>query len=237
MPDTTADAILARARTIWATSRRDSRDRALEVGALLQQYLVTRLRPADGMSEDERARAGVRRGVLIEEMARGLGVGASKVRELMILHQTVRLLAGPEGPGALSYASLRAFRVCIQRVRGRLKRTRGDDGLSPADQEEWRIRCKPHQKWRDLFQQAAREGWASDEVISKLPGIRPGKGHGRRAAVREGPGRSADLFVVVKAGSPRDVVDLIVEAIESSPSPGVIAALLRERIGLVETRR
>lgn len=230
--------------TLWTSARKGYAREMIEVGNLLRQYLVDLLRAGEGMTEEQRMKANIRREVYTQAAATRLGVIRQKINELIRTSAVVELLSDKGYTGNLSYGAIRWFRALIQRRRGCVKRTLTDDGLTLVEREEWVIKISGS---TNLFRKAVNENWNEPTVrenVKALAGttrkptalvIRKGQTQPMRTDLL-GKRPTMDLAASIKGASPRDAADIIVDLIKGSISPDALAQAIRDKLSPVQPR-
>lgn len=162
--------LLDEAAGLWGTTKRGYRDGLIAVGRKLHQYLVARLRAGDAVNEAARRALKATRQHATRDAARRLGVGITRINELIRAATAADLLAPEEGLGSLSYSTVRAMRVMIYRpAKGRpISRAPGDGLTLPSASEEWAVRPVWVTRGPELVARAVREGWEERRLRAAL---------------------------------------------------------------------
>jgi hypothetical protein len=149
-----ASTLLDSAVALWSASRLRHRDALLEVGRLLHEYVLARLREGDGLNEADRYTARAVRKVAVEDAGAALGVTRQRVNALISVSQAVACLLGPDAIGrggctppgmggedspppppppalgSLPWHAVRPFSLLVTRARARrTRRARGEGGV------------------------------------------------------------------------------------------------------------
>ena len=241
-----SELILDEAEDVWLSSKKEYRDACIVVGGLLADFVLARLREADGLPEAQRISQNLTRERSMEDAAERLKMNTHKAHELVRVAKVVELF-GP--PGELSYTSIRVFTVFVQRVKCAVARGRStkDDEVTPSESETWEIKETAGRAPADIYRQAVEEGWDSlrtrEECKSVEVGRRGGRrpGYGRNAQDHDdreridphsnrGHSEIPSLRSIGLTADPRDLVDMLLEVIMACPRSDELKRLLLERI-------
>lgn len=139
------DALLTSIEQTFYATRKDYRDRMIQVGGMISDYLLQRLKQGDDLNEHHRRKQGIVRSVIIGEVANRLKISSCKVNELIRIAHVCRLLF-PNGYGDLSYCTLRSMRKLIHRSnRGKERqrnKNRKGEGVLVSEIETWTLRTE-----------------------------------------------------------------------------------------------
>ena len=231
---------LSKAQLLWSAAGEQWRDIKIEVGGLLYDYMIERLRvDADPYCEDTRRKRRCTRRLILHDAKAALKVRRTcLVGELMSVSQVVALLSDGGNVGTMTYSTLRLFVTLIQRPEGRVRLRREESGvnrLEPSKREIYFVR-DPAEKWIALFRRAVAESWGHDEVRSAIPAApiyrnrhigTQRSGHDpRHEASAEERSNLDRLKSVAKAGTPTDVAALLYEVARVAPNPVEVAERL-----------
>lgn len=233
--------ILARAAAVWVDVRKNFRDGRLEVGAMLQEYIVSVVKNADGASEADRLKNRWTREYAVEDISDTLGMRTGTCHELVRVAMAVRLLSEEGCVGALSYESLRKLAVLVKRRGIATRNSEPSEGeLYPSQAEEWVVKSRAAGA-RELFLKAVREGWSRDQCVDALATMKVPRHGGRKPAERSpmpdrrctpedrSVGRESPFGIACEA-HPRDLAEMISAMIRKNPRPSAVAEELLEMI-------
>lgn len=243
--------LLDRAFSVWTSALAAYRNRCLDVGRTLHEFVRAHLAEGDGKSEEVRLRRGLSRQHAVAVAATKLKVTRDKVNQLIQVSQAVDLLSDGGSVGNLSYDALRWFRLGVRRritcsAAGRNERRASGAPagtvVEPSETESWEVR---DQRYVVLFRRAATEGWPADEVRSAVSTPRReradvGTPEKERRRAEQGSGDAApiNLLSAVRAGTPRDVADMILRLVAASEDPQLVSRLVADSLlNSVGTRR
>lgn len=201
--------ILAEIESLWFSSRRAYRDARLRVGTLLDLYLVAKARcPTPGPREN-----------VVADLARRLSISRNRVYELVNVAKAVELLGAGVDLGGTSYAVLSVFRKFVYRVK-----------------ETWSLRSFPGLDGSELLRRAVVEKWTVEvcrcELMPARPTSRPGP-YRSPTGTNVGTGSNAapvSLLASAKAGTPRDVAELVLRLIAASGDPLLVSRLVADSL-------
>lgn len=220
---------------LWSSSREKYRDSMIQVGRLLQKFVIARLREADGLNEKDRRKEGLTREASTEEAAERLQVKRAKINELIRTAATVDLLSDSGDMGNLSYTSVRWFRLAIERKKGILRRSKSDDSektIEASDREKWIVK-ESYVDPRIIFQTAAREGWNSEQVKIALNPFSTCKHIIQPNRYEEndcmGTPIQSNPLEIAKNSSPRDLAELILSMIRNSQDPNWVLEIVNDQ--------
>lgn len=242
-----SESILLEAVEVWKTAKQEYRDAALRVGRLLSDYVIARLQEADDLPEVDRINRNLTRERSIEDAAGRLHIKVPQANMMLRIAKVVELFGDP---GELSYSTIRAFVVLIQRkkcvvARGR-KTKKGQ--VKPSESEQWEIKPTTGSDPLELYKRAVTEGWDSvytKEIITGEVGV---KRHAGRPPKAKPARRKAEsvrssrphkelvgerlptLTSISEKADPRDVADMILEIISACPRSNELKQILREMI-------
>lgn len=227
-------ALLQLAEQIWSREKIRHRNVMIQVGGILQQFIVERVQQGDGLNEAEQIAQRLRREQAIAEASKCLHLDNHRLNELITVHAVVSLLSAPSGDiGQLSYSALRWFRVAVQRTKGILCRARvkKPGEIWPSEREVWRIRSGLEEKAKNLFQRAVAEGWNEGKIRkalaeAKLVQDRPS------VCLNFNPDTKKifNPITASKVATPKDVTEMVVEMIENSSDPESVVYLLEQEL-------
>jgi hypothetical protein len=233
-----ASTLLDSAVALWSASRLRHRDALLEVGRLLHEYVLARLREGDGLNEADRYTARAVRKVAVEDAGAALGVTRQRVNALISVSQAVACLLGPEPDlGSLPWHAVRPFSLLVTRARARrTRRARGEGGVrggsnppvpmpEGSSRETWAVRPGLEESAPALLRRAAAGGWhwrRCGEAVRLLRGT-PAPAWTPAPESPPGPKDSADA-------TPRDIAADLAGRVLRHPEAALVAALLREEL-------
>lgn len=225
---TESDVILDRATLLWNYSRTKARDAAIQVGNLLIEFIVARMREADGLNEQDRRERNLTREFAIELAADRLGIKLAKAHEIIRVSRVVHLFGDP---GSLSYSTLRAFVSFVTRKPCVLARGRQvkEGETTPSNSEVWVVKPTPSGlSPQHAYQQAVEENWDSTKVRAVTRQITAHRGRGRHPKLRESRDTTGQtsLRKIAETADPRDIADMILEMVSACPNRGVLKGLL-----------
>lgn len=239
--------ILEKARILWSTSRQEWRDIRVEVGRLLQKWIIQMAVESEKAlyMPEYRREPGYQRHYLVKRAAVVLDITTAQVQKLLRVANVVDLLAerdeaGDPLLGTLTFSSLELFQSMIERPPGEAVRTRrsinlgtnlgsydGRPRLSFADKERWRVR-EPVVQNVEFFRSCVREEWCWDEIRSRIPKIRPRSG--TKAAKLEEFGSVLGLKDAISVSSSRDAAEVLYQVVLCSQQPVDVARRLLEMV-------
>lgn len=215
--------LLERAKGIYLAADRDYRDRLLEAGGLLHEYVLAHLQEGVGLSEKERRKGKHTRAEAILKAARAMKTVPTRVNGLIGAAMTVRLLLGEEPVGGLGHRAILYFTVFVtRRVEGMANKHRkaGDDATEP---EQWCLVADREEDGRRLIRQAVQEGWSQQRTRRELKPY-----FGKRSTV-QGQTQRPGVFPVAVAPS-GDVAEYLIGLLEQSQNPREVAAILQGKL-------
>jgi hypothetical protein len=246
----TANELLAKAKAVFQKGRANYRDALLEVGGLLHEFILARLKSGDQLGADRRRRAKIVRRLIVKEAAESLAVSYKKIHHLIWATQIARLL-GRGGLGELGHAAIGNFRRLIRRCSvGR--RNYGKGRISEA--ESFRVRAGFEESGVALFQQAVAENWgqkrAAEEVAAflKAAGLPSARGRpkgtpdkkprrpssGKNYNPTGGQQNAPDRRSAAALASPGDVAEMCLELVQASADPWAVAQRLMGELAKIK---
>lgn len=243
---TDSKTILEQAAGIYLAAGKQYRDAMLQVGRLLHEYVLARLREGDLLNEAERREAGATRSRAVLDAARRLGVRAGRVNELIRTAMAEQLLGEGRGAGDLSYASVRHFGVLVARRRHKEvrrsragKAARRPDQPEPSDREVWVAREIKHGDPKALFRKHVEAGSLAKDIARDLCGMKviyrgtQAQRLGRKRSgfvLEEKQSESQDPVAMARSATPKDLAEWIAALVAESEDP---QAVIRELENLV----
>jgi hypothetical protein len=232
----TPDELLERARQLFHSAEAAYRDSLLQVGRILHEFVLAYLHESDGGVSKR-----TRRQAIFTIMGR-LGVSHNKVNYLISAAMVVELLSEGGDIGGLGWNPIARFSRFIQRNRiGQDAYQMRKNGLLPSA-EEWVVKPKFDGAAQDLFRRAVRENLttaAARAFVLQLDG-RTDNGREARSRVRMTRERQEALDVLrsmATAGNPRDVAEVIFEAVKESEDPRILAAHLQQLVNAMPKKQ
>jgi hypothetical protein len=221
-----SDTLLDNATAVWANDRSSHRERQLEVGSILHEFVLARLREGYTRKPDTRTL----RGDAVSCAADRLGINVWRINTLIQVWHVVQLLAEGVDLSNLSWASLRLFRMGVCR----LAYDRHDRNPDPTHREVW-VRSEYAGPLTRLLHLAAEEGMHHRDVancVRQLTGKALAKDsyspkNDKRARK---PTEESYLFACASVANPRDLAELITEAVSRSTDPALVTSILLSRL-------
>lgn len=223
--------LLREAVDLYFASQVAQRDVYLRVGRLLHEYVLAALTEGANLPEAKRPT----RERLVAVAADRLNCTVNRANDLIHVGQVAELLLDPgDDLKGLSWSCLRAFRRFVARVRlsrHEVSRTPGDCKKAPQERERWEA-AGNREHARRLILRCAREGCNAAQCAT-------------RAGNRQRGPSALDLDLDEDAGkirgvtqesarvaSPRDLADLLAQAILESCDPKMVLTHLLGNSGV-----
>lgn len=244
-----SEALLNELSDVWQKGVGDYKEMRIRVGRMLHEYVLQGLREGDAIpKESERVRLGLTRQALVDRAGGRMGLKEAAVNNLIRCAAVVDLLSDGGYTGKLSYTSIRTFRAVIERI-GKGKdvvrsinpraTTNTSCTVALSSKEEWQIRPKCTEWAAALFRRAVGDNWSiqrvDDELALKLM-VRPNKSSPstglppkrRDHVIRDvTPPNTVDI---AQQAHPRDLAEMVVGMVLSSPDPDTVLKLVLEAI-------
>lgn len=147
-----AEDLLVEVKAAYDAAHRSHRDRMLEVGVRLHEYVLASLRENSDLSRVERKHSGAGERNAVKRAAEALGIKAKTVHTMIKAAMIVELLAPPGGIGELAYSTIWRFVGLIE-----VASDRDEDGKPIELRETWRIKAGLEEKAKSLFKRAVSE--------------------------------------------------------------------------------
>ena len=234
----TAEEILAKVEGVWLGAKKQLRDSLLEVGGLVHDYILARLQESDVLSQRQRYRKRLSRCGIIVEVAKRLKASRLRIWKITTASQVVALLADKSHVGELSFSTIAEFIPLVHRAKGDRRVSKANGVVHVAreavgeasDRERWIVRQGMEQTAPALFRQAVAESWSVAQTrqgVTDLIGEKPLRGHDlkpRRQNEERLP--QAPLSHLAEVASPKDLADIIIDAINRSSDPPLVFAAI-----------
>lgn len=224
----TSETILKQLHEQYHSNILDYRDRMLECGRLIHQYILAYLAEADGTTSNERFRLGISRRQAVVNVREALGANGDSPSRILRVAMVVDLFARPLGNIGLK--GIEAFAVFVHRCVDGRKQKGKRPTMTPSQSERWEIRAEFAEAAISLFDQAVAEQWDFHKCrrqVTQLLGDRVrSSSHQRRQVTKRRASIIEELHGSVKAAAPGDVAEMIVELVERAESPPAVATRL-----------
>jgi len=230
------DDLLTQAEAIWRSAERNYRDSLLQVGRLLHEFIVEQLRCGDGVKKRQRLKAGFTREVAIKKCAAQLGIPTVKVMAMIRIAMTADLL-GQDGFGAMGWTHLHYLAAFVERV----KLNKKGESTPLSATESWRIKPEYDGTAQDVFRRVREEKLSQRQTFQLIGDTikwprRPI--NSKRIAIVEQHAGARDLLESIsKVSSPRDLAEILFEAIETADDPKAVAAHLQRLLAELPVKK
>ncbi len=224
--------LLCAARKLWFSSRESYRDGLLEVGRLLQRFLLAKAADAAGLDRRQAADLGKCRSDAVLEAMKALRINRNRVYSLIATAKAVELLSEEGRLGKLSYASVAAFKHTVARKADDVKSwvTKSEMAAYRTVREEWHVKDRLPFNPTYLFRKAAKESWTTIDIGRAMRTAHALSPAAPAAPSANGPPPLSVLQEIARLATPRDLAEIIAGLISVSSDPkAVMEALARTR--------
>lgn len=225
---TAADELLAQVQTEFRDCRRNHRDRMLECGRKLHQFVLAYIQQGDAVSEPIRLANGFSRRNAIRKAVESLRARPTKICDMIATAMFVDLVASHEDLATIGYVAAVQFKRFVGRkIMGR--HSGGKDGHRVSTSEEWEIKDGFADSSLALFRKAIAENW--DQYTCRRECQRLYSGivipKKSRSFTKRVELPLMDLQRSVGKASPGDVAELCVSLLDKAEDPAAVAVRLR----------
>lgn len=251
--------VLERIYVRWKESSQKHRNNLLMISEWITEFVILRLKAADGMSNYARQKLGLTRVHSIRIARDKLDLSDKRLGQMIQIYNVTKLFGDP---GVMSYTSLREFAFLIERVPVKMtdRKVPREGEVLPSQTEVWRRKTyKSEVDVESVYKKAANGEFSSRQLKSMLSDVKvvqstrgrrrvswavPSKGRAKSYNPPKEPeynDRPSDpqktnseriptLKSIAMSTNPKDLVDMMVEMIQACPQSGELKLLLLERI-------
>lgn len=209
--------LLTQAKLLYCRGESDYRDKRLELGRVIHEYVLECLQENEQLNEANRIRIGITRARIIKKLAEELSCKPAEVRDLICIAMTAWLLGNGE-LGKMSLKILRLFICFIERISCK--------GSPISSRETWWLKEPFAEKSKVLFLESIENTNYENVRAAVLrlysgPAARP-RSH-RRGRTSEEKSALAVIKCGMKRASPGDVAQTCLELVEANEEPWIAA--------------
>lgn len=239
---TPAQKILDEIEALWSVTKKGYRNGMVYIGRKLHEYVLARLREGDHLNEEERRRIYSSHASAVQDAASRLQITPNRITDYIHAAMGVDLLSDKGEMGELSFASIKALRLLVERVRGKVARGRAEPSrtgrprlcpqneIPPSMREKWRIRPGLEQKAIELFRSCVADNPTSSEVLERVRKLVPKKSNKENNKKPDKNHGTANLLYIAKNAHPRDLAEMILSLIRNSRQPDAVTELVEKEL-------
>ncbi len=242
-----SDGILANIVSAWNDENGRHRDKLLDVGRMLMEFIRARLAEGDGLTEWSRRAQGISRRAATKWAATRMGTTRARVNALIRTAAVVDVLGGGRcNLGRVSHSTLHALHVCVERgARAKAMDSAVRAGSVPISEvDAWSVRADC--PWAlELFQRAVKDAMTEKQLYQVLcergrARVKEDRAVAEKSAQANSPVRTKEGPRVAGASalaSPPDLAEMICGMVRNSRDPEAVKALLMKALPEVRAPR